>query len=68
VPEPQAKAQIDAITKIAEVTRQQIEHDNKLDDVATKRDLKELELKIEMVKAYLQRDLATTKAELSRTI
>ena len=44
VPEQQAKAQIDAITKIAEVTRQQIEHDHKLDDVTTKRDLKELEL------------------------
>jgi hypothetical protein len=43
VPEQQAKAQIDAITKIVAVAREQIEHDHKLDDVATKRDLKELE-------------------------
>jgi hypothetical protein len=46
IPEQQAKAQIDAITKIVGVTREQIEHDHKLDDVATKRDLKELELNI----------------------
>ena len=43
IPEQQAKAQIDAMTKIVSVAREQIEHDHKLDDVATKRDLKELE-------------------------
>jgi hypothetical protein len=46
IPEQQAKAQIDAIAKFVDTTRQQIEHDHKLDDVATKRDLKELELTI----------------------
>lgn len=46
VPEQQAKAQIDAITKIVDVAREQIEHDHKLDDVATRRDLKELELNL----------------------
>jgi hypothetical protein len=50
IPEQQAKAQIDAMTKIVGVAREQIEHDHKLDDVATKR------------------DLADTKAELTRTI
>jgi len=44
VPEQQAKAQIDAMARFVEVAREQIEHDHKLDDVATKRDLKELEL------------------------
>jgi hypothetical protein len=44
IPEQQAKAQIDAMTKIVGVAREQIEHDHKLDDVTTKRDLKELEL------------------------
>jgi len=43
IPEQQAKAQIDAMAKFVEVAREQIEHDHKLDDVATKRDLKELE-------------------------
>jgi hypothetical protein len=46
VPEQQAKAQIDAMAKFVEVAREQIEHDHKLDDVTTKRDLKELELTI----------------------
>ncbi len=46
IPEQQAKAQIDAMTKIVGVAREQIEHDHKLDDVTTKRDLKELELTI----------------------
>jgi hypothetical protein len=46
VPEQQAKAQIDAMAKFVEVAREQIEHDHKLDDVTTKRDLKELELNL----------------------
>ena len=46
VPEQQAKAQIDAMAKFVEVAREQIEHDHKLDEVTTKRDLKELELTI----------------------
>lgn len=46
IPEQQAKAQVDAMAKFVEVAREQIEHDHKLDDVATKRDLKELELTI----------------------
>jgi hypothetical protein len=42
--EPQAKAAVDMVAKFVDTSRQQIEHDHKLDDVATKRDLKELEL------------------------
>jgi len=64
VPEQQAKAQIDAIAKFAEITREQIEHDHKLDDVATKRDIKELELKIEMVR----KDIEIVRADLMREI
>lgn len=61
VPEQQAKAQIDAIAKFVEVAREQIEHDHKLDDTASKRDLKELELE-------LKRDIAESKAELIRWV
>ncbi len=57
VPEQQAKAQVEVITRISEVTRRQIEHDHKLDDIATKRDIKDLELKIEQARADLLRDL-----------
>lgn len=41
--EPQAKAAVDMVAKFVDMSRQQIEHDHKLDDVATKRDLRELE-------------------------
>lgn len=64
--------QADAIASIQKDTAaaaiEQARHDYHLDDLATKRDIKELELKIEMVRADLQRDLANAKAELSRTI
>lgn len=64
--------QADVIASIQKDTAsaaiEQARHDYHLDDLATKRDIKELELKIEMVRADLQRDLANTKAELSRTI
>lgn len=67
-----SEEQADAIAQIQKETAtaaiEQAKHDYHLDELATRRDLKELELKIEMVKADLQRDLANTKAELSRTI
>lgn len=66
--EPQAKAAVDMVAKFVDTSRQQIEHDHKLDDVATKRDLKELELKIELVKAELKRDISESKAELVRWV
>jgi hypothetical protein len=61
VPEPQAKAIAKTVSKAqqknnAEIV-EQIKHDYRLDDVATKRDIKDLELKIEQVKADLIRDI-----------
>ena len=71
--------QADAIAKIQKETAnaaiEQAKHDYHLDELSTKRDLKELELifaariketelKIEMVR----REIADSKAELSRTI
>lgn len=61
VPEQQAKAQIDAMAKFVEVAREQIEHDHKLDDVATKRDLKELE-------TALKRDIRELELGLNNKI
>ena len=49
-------------------TLEQAKHDYELDDLATKRDLKELDLKIELTKAELKRDIAETKAELIRWV
>lgn len=50
----------------------QVKHEYRLDDITTNKDLdariRETELKIELVKADLRRDLADTKAELSRLI
>ena len=67
-----SEQQADAIAEIQKETAtaaiEQTRHDYHLDEIATKRDLKELELKIELVRADLKRDLAESKAELSRTI
>lgn len=50
----------------------QVKHEYRLDDITTNKDLdariKETELKIELVRADLKRDLADTKAELARLI
>jgi hypothetical protein len=40
----------------------------KLEELATKRDLKEIELKIELVKSELKRDIAENKSELIRWV
>ena len=68
VPEQQAKAQIDAIAKFVDIAREQIEHDHKLDDVATKRDLKELELVLEGKIKDVELKIAESKAELVRWV
>jgi len=47
---------------------EQARHDYDLDNLATKRDLRELELKIELVRSELKRDIAETKAELIRWV
>jgi hypothetical protein len=61
IPEQQAKAQIDAIAKVAEITKVQIQHDHKLDDVATRRDLKETE-------DFLKRDIRESELRLESKI
>lgn len=65
VPEQQAKAQIDAMTQIVNVTREQIEYDHKLDDVVTNKTLdariREMELKLEL-------KISESKAELVRWV
>lgn len=40
----------------------------KLEELATKRDVKEIELKIELVKSELKRDISENKAELIRWV
>jgi hypothetical protein len=73
--EDQAEAIAEIQKQTATAAIEQARHDYHLDDLATKRDLKELELQIamvrkdvEIVKADLRRDIETSKAELSRTI
>lgn len=64
MPEQQAKAQIDAMAKFVDTARKQIEHDHKLDDVATKRDLKELELTLKHDIREIELTLVAKMAEL----
>jgi DNA-binding transcriptional MerR regulator len=56
----------------SKATIEQAKNDYHLDEIATKRDLKELEttleLKIELVRADLRRDTAENKAELVRWV
>jgi len=79
VPEQQAAAQVETITKVIDTALGQARHDYQLEDLITKRDLKELEvklesriketeLKIELVRSELKRDIAETKAELVRWV
>ena len=58
------KAQQSSMTVVIE----QVKHDYQLDDIANKRDIRELELKIELVKSELKRDIAETKSELIRWV
>ncbi|MDO9140370.1 MAG: DUF1640 domain-containing protein [Methylobacter sp.] len=66
--EEQAKVLTDLQKTIVSNILEQARHDYKLDDLATKRDLKELELKIELVKSELKREIAETKADLIRWV
>lgn len=83
IPEKQANAYAKAHNKVQrshdekliETVIEKVKHDYKLDDVATKRDIKELELQIalvkkdiEIVKSDLQRDISDAKTDLTRTI
>lgn len=65
VPEQQAKAQIDAMTQIVNVTREQIEYDHKLDDVVTN---KTLDARIRETELKLELKISESKAELVRWV
>ena len=60
------------VLKQTNASIEQIKHEYRLDDITTNKDLdariKETELKIELVKADLQRDIANVQADLSRDI
>ena len=59
-----SKAQRTSEEKLIETIIEKVKHDYRLDDVATKRDIKELELQIELVK----KDIEIVKADLQRDI
>jgi hypothetical protein len=64
ITEEQARAQVEALSAAFE----QFQTELHFSDVATSRDIRELELKIELLKAELKRDIAENKAELIRWI
>lgn len=66
--EEQAEVLTDLQKATSQNTLDQARHDYELDDLATKRDLKELELKIEMVRSELKREIADTKADLIKWV
>jgi DNA-binding transcriptional MerR regulator len=68
IPDEQADAIVDLQRETLTATLEQARHDYHLDEIATKRDLKELELKIEVLRAETKMDLAETKAELIRWV
>jgi hypothetical protein len=64
ISEEQARAQVEALSTAFE----QFQVESHYTDLASKHDIRELELKIELVRAELKRDMAETKAELIRWI
>lgn len=71
-PEQQAVAQVETIIKAIDSALEHSRHEYDLDNFVTNKDLdariRETELKIEMVKSELKRDIAESKAELIRWI
>jgi hypothetical protein len=83
VPEQQAAIQVETITKAIDSALEQARHDYKLDDLVTRRDLKELETElkrdieamrleskrdIEVLRADTKAQIAEAKAELIRWV
>lgn len=72
VPEEQAVAQIETITKAIDTALEQSRHEHDLDNLVTNKNLdariRETELKIELVKSELKREMAETKADLIRWV
>lgn len=75
VPEQQAAAQVETITKALDTALEQVRHEHDLDNLVTNKDLdariRETELKIELVRSDLKRDIellrADTKAQISES-
>jgi hypothetical protein len=67
-----SEEQAEVITNLQKTTAsntlEQARNDYDLDNLATKRDLRELELKIELLRSDLKRDIAENKAELIRWV
>ncbi|MFI3197847.1 MAG: DUF1640 domain-containing protein [Methylococcaceae bacterium] len=71
-----SESQAEAITRLhrqaANATIDYVKHEHSLENVITNKDLdariKETDLKIELVKSELKRDIAETKAELIRWV
>lgn len=64
----QAEAIADAQMESGAAFVDQVKHDYHLDELATKRDLKELEIRMEAIRSDLRRDIAETKADLTRWV
>lgn len=64
-----SEQQAEVITKLQKAavssTLEQARHDYELDDLATKRDLKEIELKIELLRSELKRDIESVRKEVA---
>jgi len=70
--EQQAEAITNLQKNVIGTTLEQAKHDYQLDDLATKRDLKELELKVDAgireLELKVAKDIAESKAELVRWV
>ena len=64
IPEEQARAQVEALSTAFE----QFQGETHLTELADKHDIRELELKIELLRSELKRDMAESKAELIRWV
>ena len=64
IPEEQARAQVEALSTAFE----QFQGETHFTELASKHEIRGLELKIELVRAEVKRDMAETKAELIRWI
>ena len=64
IPEEQARAQVEALSTAFE----QFQGETHFTELASKHDIRELELKIELLRSELKRDMAESKAELIRWV
>ncbi len=72
IPEQQAAAQVETIAKAIDSALEQARHEHNLENLVTNKDLdariRETELKIDLVRSELKRDIAETKADLIRWV